>query len=140
LKVVQKAKEAILDHSANHNDLLLFTNALLASAVIQQDIDGAKSHGMIFGHFLFRQIDLTGSEPLVAGFVASSLFYLLQLLNITLQKSIINVDWIDQFVLQAARPVIDYLQPRHEQFEGRLDPCISNRRLRESYQIIYHVY
>jgi hypothetical protein len=140
LKVVQKAKEAFSDHSANHSDLLLFIKALLASAIIQQDIDAAKSHATIFGHFLSRQIDLIGSESLVGGFVASSLFYLLQLSNMTLQKSIINVDWVDQFVLHAARPVIDYLQPRHEEFEGRLDPCISNRRLRESYQIIYHVY
>jgi hypothetical protein len=140
LQIVQKAKEALSDPLADPGHLLLFTKALFSSAITQQDMDAARSHGLIFGYLLFQQIELTGSSSLAVGFVINSLFYLLELTHITLQKSIIDVGWVDPFVRHAARPVIDFLEPLHEKFEGYLDPCISNRRLRDSYRTMYHTF
>jgi hypothetical protein len=140
LRIVQKARATLSDAFPDQYHLLHFTKSLFSSAISQRDIDAARCHGYVLGHLLARQLDLIGSSSLADGFVINLLFYTLQLSHITLERSIIDLDWVDRFLQHAARPVIDILEPLHDSVEGILDPCISNRRLRDSYRTMYNTF
>lgn len=138
LQIIRGIKEAVLDLTANLDSLLLFTKALFSAALIQHDMDAATTHGSALGSLLLYKIELTGCSSLHFNFVMHALYYVQELAHITLLRPVVDVGgWVDQYIRHISGPVIQYLDPLHNHFEGILDPCISDNRLKQLYRSLY---
>jgi hypothetical protein len=136
LQVIRRAQQAMTDGTSDDNFLLL-VKSLFMSAMAEHSMVTARSHGMVLANLLQRRVEDVGWSQANIDLFTNCLFSVLMLSHMTLQKSVWDVgEQTDKLLKDTVQPVLDYLKPLHRDLDDRLEPCVTDIRLRRCFNVL----